>query len=188
MIKTLKFSPVRIMARAAIVASLYAALTMILPFSYGSVQFRVSEAMCILPLFFPESVLGLFVGCVVSNLITPNIPVLDIVFGSTATLAAAALTAMIGNIARKSKEKSGSAAKYRIPLSVKLLAPLPAVIINAVVVGAVITVSIAGTGNINSEFWNLFLLNSVSVGAGEAGVCYILGVPLIYVMEKIYYR
>ena len=83
------------LATAAVVGACYAVLTMILaPISYGAVQFRVSEALCILPFFMPCTAWGLFGGCIIANLLTGNI--FDIVFGSLATLAAALITAEIG--------------------------------------------------------------------------------------------
>lgn len=71
---------------AAVVGALYAVLTMVLaPISYGALQFRVSEVLCILPFFMPFTAWGLFVGCIVANLMS-TAGVLDVVFGSLATL------------------------------------------------------------------------------------------------------
>lgn len=62
------------LATAAVVGACYAVLTMILaPISYGAVQFRVSEALCILPFFMPCTAWGLFGGCIIANLLTGNI-------------------------------------------------------------------------------------------------------------------
>ena len=86
---------VRSIARAAIIAALYALLTMFTqPISYGPIQFRVSEALCILPLFFPESVVGLTVGCLIANILGNGI--FDIVLGTAATLIAAVVTFLVG--------------------------------------------------------------------------------------------
>lgn len=158
----------RFLTRAAIIGALYAALTLLLmPFSFGAVQFRAAEAMSVLPLFFPEAIPGLFVGCIIANIMTPNIPVLDVVFGSLATLLAAYLT---------SKLKRTHGIKRAV------LAPLPPVVINAAVVGAVITVSMAKAGD---SFMALLVLNALSVGAGQAAVCYLLGVPLMLIIARI---
>ena len=74
---------------SATIAALYAVLTMFLPaLSYGAWQCRVSEAMTLLPMVLPQAIPGLFVGCLVANLLSP-VGVLDIVFGSLATLLAA---------------------------------------------------------------------------------------------------
>ena len=69
----------------AVVGALYAALTMLLaPISYGNLQFRISEALCVLPVFFPYTSVGLFLGCALANMISAA-GILDVVFGSLAT-------------------------------------------------------------------------------------------------------
>ena len=74
------------LAFSALVAAVYAALTMALAFmSYNGLQFRVAEALCVLPFFFPAATWGLFIGCIIANLLSPAGP-LDVVFGSLATL------------------------------------------------------------------------------------------------------
>jgi len=107
----------RFLTHAAIIAALYAALTILLaPISYGQMQVRVSEALTVLPFFTPAAIPGLFVGCLLANIYGGNgLP--DIVFGSLATLMAAFLS-------------------YKIQK--KYLVPLPPVIINAVVVGLIL--------------------------------------------------
>ena len=71
----------RSITAAAIVGAAYAALTMLLaPISYGAIQVRVSEALCILPYFLPCTAWGLFAGCAIANVLTGNI--FDIIFGS----------------------------------------------------------------------------------------------------------
>lgn len=79
------------LAQGAVIAALYVALTLIFaPISFGAVQLRVSEALTILPLFTPAAIPGLFVGCVLANLIAGAV-VWDVVFGSLATLIGAAV-------------------------------------------------------------------------------------------------
>ena len=87
------------LAYGAAIAAIYVALTMAFqPISFGPVQFRISEALCILPFFTPAAIPGLFVGCFLSNLFC-GAAGLDIVFGSLATLIGA-----VGSYAlRKSK-------------------------------------------------------------------------------------
>lgn len=71
----------RRLVRGALIAAIYAVLCAALaPISYGEVQFRISEALTILPLLMPEAVPGLFVGCLIANLIG-GAGILDIVFG-----------------------------------------------------------------------------------------------------------
>ncbi|HEY8423841.1 MAG TPA: QueT transporter family protein [Clostridia bacterium] len=78
-------------ARGAIIAALYAGLTILLePISYGPLQFRVAEALTILPLFFVEAIPGLTIGCFLANAYMYG-PV-DMILGSLATLVAAVLT------------------------------------------------------------------------------------------------
>lgn len=80
----------------ALAGAVYAALTMVLaPISYGGVQLRVSEVLCMLPFFLPETAVGLFLGCALANTISAA-GLLDIVFGSLATLLAGLLTAAAG--------------------------------------------------------------------------------------------
>jgi uncharacterized membrane protein len=99
--------------RAAIIGAIYCALTLLLaPISYGAIQFRLSEAMTILPLMFPEAIPGLFIGCFFANILGGLGPV-DIIFGSLTTLAAAYLTSKMPN---------------------KFLAVLPPVVLNGIIV------------------------------------------------------
>lgn len=80
-VKTIYF-----MVQAAMIAAIYIVLTlMLLPVSYGPIQFRVSEALCILPYFTPAAVPGLFIGCMISNALGGSV-ILDVIFGSLATL------------------------------------------------------------------------------------------------------
>lgn len=147
---------------AALIGAAYAALTMVLaPISYGAVQFRVSEALCILPYFIPCSAWGLFAGCAVANILTGN--VFDIVFGSLATLAAGLLTAAIGR--RRHSVLNGA------------LACLMPVLFNAVIVGAVITGAYMGMNIF--EHLGIFALTAAQVGIGEAVVLYVIGLPLM---------
>ena len=92
--------PVRQIVSGAAIAAIYVVLTMIFaPISFGPIQLRISEVLCILPYFTPAAVPGVFVGCLLSNLLCGASP-LDIVFGSLATLIGAIGSCLIG---RKSK-------------------------------------------------------------------------------------
>ena len=89
---TLKPQNTRALARGAIIAALYTALTVLLaPLSYGEVQIRFSEAFTLLPILMPEAVPALLVGCLLSNILG-GCTIFDIVFGSLATLLAAVCT------------------------------------------------------------------------------------------------
>lgn len=78
-----------ILVRAALTAALYVTLTALLaPVSFGALQFRVAEALVVLPVLFPETILGLYIGCILANIIGGLGP-WDVWFGSFATLVAA---------------------------------------------------------------------------------------------------
>lgn len=160
----------RKIAFAGTIGALYAALTIGLSFlGYGPFQFRIAEALCIFPFFFPFSVWGLFVGCIVANLISPY--PLDVLAGPLATLLAALCTMRIGKTARCGKT------------SIKALACLPPVLINAVVIGGLITYYMTGYGDADA-FIAAFVLNAAQVGFGQLVVLYVLGLPLMIYLPK----
>jgi uncharacterized membrane protein len=141
---------------AAIVAALYAAITLLFaPISYGPVQFRVSEALTILPVLFPQAIPGLAVGCLIANLLGSATP-WDVVFGTLATFLAALLTRRL----RKNV----------------WLAAAPPVVCNAVIVGLVLHFTLADA---------LLIPTILSVGLGEAVVVYALGVPMIATLRRV---
>ena len=158
------------LAVGAVIAAVYAALTIALaPISYGAVQFRVSEALTVLPFLMPCTTWGLWIGCILANLFTGNI--FDIVFGSLATLGAALCTAYFG--------RRGNTVKNR------LLACLMPVLFNAVIVGAVITWGYEGQNIF--EHPGLYAANAAWVGLGELGVLYLLGYTLLRQLPRIQY-
>ena len=152
----------RQVATAGIIAAVYTVMSMcasVFGIAYGPIQCRFSEALTVLPFFLPEAIPGLFVGCLVTNLMSTVGP-LDIIFGSLATLIAAIWTRKMPN---------------------KWLAPLPPVLCNAVIIGAMIAwYEVGFTG----AFWASFAFNAFTVGLGEALVTYILGLPLLRWIEK----
>ena len=81
------------LTQAAMIAAVYVVLTLLFrPISFGEIQVRIAEALTILPLFTPAAVPGVFVGCLIANIIGGGI-LPDIIFGSLATLIGAVLTA-----------------------------------------------------------------------------------------------
>ena len=147
---------------SALIAAIYAALTIFMaPLGYGVVQCRISEALTVLPFFSSFSVIGLAIGCLVANIMSP-IGILDMIFGTLATLAAAFVTYNIGR----------SNLKYK-----KLLAPLPAVIINGIVVGILINISLHSTPM-------TYLASMGLIALEEIIPCYIIGLPLLTLIEK----
>jgi len=141
-------------ARSALVAALYALLVLAFaPLSFGPVQLRVAEALTLLPWLFPEAVPGLFVGCLLSNLFG-GLGIVDMVFGSLATLGAAWLTRRMPSLS---------------------WAAVPPVAVNAVVVGGYL-----------SFLMDVPLFSTVLyVGLGQAGACFLLGVPLAKFLQKV---
>lgn len=96
----------KMLARAGIIAALYAALTLTLPaLSFNSIlQFRPAEALTLLPLLYSDSIIGLFLGCFIANLLSPyGVP--DLVVGSLATLIAAICTYFVGKLIKNQKLK-----------------------------------------------------------------------------------
>jgi len=161
----------RKLAAAAVVAAVYAAATMLLaPISYGALQFRISEVLCILPFFVPCTAWGLFVGCAIANLISVAGP-LDVVFGSLATLLAALCTAAVGKPWRETGRASWGSS---------MLACAFPVLFNAVIIGAVLAWTLAP----REAFWQSFLLFGAEVGAGEAAVLFVLGLPLLRALPR----
>ena len=153
-----KIFTVRFMAETGIIAALYFALTMaVAPLSFGQLgmmQLRVSEALCVLPFFTPAAVPGLFIGCALANIFS-FLGIIDVVFGSLATLVAALLTYLIKN---------------------KWLVPLPSVLVNAVAIGAMLHFLYFT----DVPLWVPMLY----VGAGQAIACYALGMPLLFVLSR----
>jgi uncharacterized membrane protein len=159
---------VRKIAFAGIVAAVYAALTLILaPISFGHVQFRIAEALTVLPFFFPITLPGIYVGVIIANLFSPY-GILDVVAGSSATLLAGLCTMYIGKMSRDS-------------VALKALACFPPVIFNALIIGAVIAVSVAGGG---AGFWPNFVAFGLWVGLGQLVVLYVIGFPLLLYLPK----
>ncbi|MGX8774436.1 MAG: QueT transporter family protein [Bacillota bacterium] len=135
------------LAQGAIIAAMYVALTIIFaPISFGAVQVRVAELLTILPLFTPAAIPGLFIGCIIANGIGGGI-LLDVVFGSLATLIGASL----GYLLRFNR----------------WLVPIPAIVANSVIVPFVLKY---GYG-IDISMWLLVIY----IAIGEIIGCYVLG-------------
>ena len=148
---------------AAIVGAIYVVLGYFgntFNLTFGAVQCRFSEALTVLPFLSPVSTWGVFIGCVITNILSPY-GLLDMVFGPLATLVAALLTARCRN---------------------RWLAPLPPVVCNAVIIGALIAFQEVGFGG---AFPAVFAYNALTVGLGQVLACYGLGMPLLSVLERI---
>ena len=143
----------RQVAISGIVAAVYLAVTLtpgINTFSYGMVQFRIAEALTVLPFLYSGAIFGLFIGCFLANLFGPA-GIQDAILGSLLTLIAAWFTWVL----RKTKKA--------------YLAPIPPIVINAVGVSAYL----------HSFFGEPYWLFVGWIALGQAAVCYGLGYPLL---------
>ena len=158
----------RRLARCAVIAAVYVALCLVLaPFSYGAVQVRIAEALCLLPVFGAEYIVGVTLGCFLANLFGSTI--LDVIFGTLATLLACLVTWKLRSVRLKG---------LAIPAS------LPPVLFNAVIVGAEITLFFTDYHAMSAPLWLLCLSNGISVGVGELISCTVLGVALVKLIES----
>ena len=150
------------LTRGAIIASLYVALTFLsslMGLASGAIQLRLSEALTILPVIFPEAIPGLFIGCILANLLT-SAAVWDVIFGSLATL--------IGAL--------GAYLLRRLPMRWIWIATIPTVLANAVIVPFVIIFAYGAT----DAYGFLFL----TVGAGEILSAGVLGTLLYRLLRR----
>ncbi|MGN0345717.1 MAG: QueT transporter family protein [Lachnospiraceae bacterium] len=168
----MKKSKAMYLAQAAMIAALYVVLTYLanaLGLANYAIQVRFSEALTILPFFTPYAIPGLFVGCLLANLLTGAI-LPDIIFGSLTTLVAAFLTYGIRRLAEK---KSGNGTYGKIT---PWLGVIPPIVLNMIVVPLVLAYGYHLEGTIP-----FFML---TVGAGEVISCGILGMLLFYALRK----
>ena len=156
---------VRRLVRCAVIAAVYVVVCLVLaPFSYGAVQVRVAEALCLLPVFGAEYIVGVTLGCFLANLLGST--VVDVVFGTLATLLACLVTYKLRDIRVKG---------LAIPAS------LPSVVFNMIIVGAFEITFFFSDGAPTAM---LAVFNAVTVGIGELISCTILGVALVKLIES----
>lgn len=161
---------VKPLARTAMIAALYTAISLFLaPLSFGPFQVRISEALVLLPIISPGSIVGLTVGCILTNAVGFFMGVnligwVDILFGSAATLMAALCTYAFRHI------------RFR---GIPVLSAIPPVLFNAVIIGAELTFVFAGTFQPA-----VFISQALSVGIGQLVSCVGLGLPLVLYIEK----
>lgn len=146
--------------QAAVIAAMYVVLTFVsssLGLASGEIQIRLSEMLCILPAFTPAAIPGLFLGCLLSNLLT-GCTVIDIVFGSLATLIAAVLSYQLRN--------------HKYPL----LVTVPPVVANMIVVPFILKFSYGVPLPIP--------VMMATVGIGEVISIMVLGSVLYFALDK----
>lgn len=159
----MKNKKILLITQGAVIAALYVVLTYIvnlLGLANGVIQVRLSEALTILPAFTPAAIPGLFVGCIIANLINGAI-VWDVIFGSLATLIGAVFT-------------------YLLRKKAKWLAPVPPIVANTIIVPLVLTYAYG----VPDALW----FSALTVGAGEIISCGILGMALYHALDNRYCR
>ncbi|MBO7304949.1 MAG: QueT transporter family protein [Clostridia bacterium] len=151
------------LTRAALIAALYVALTYVsaaFSLSSGAIQFRLSEMLCILPIFMPEAVVGLTLGCLLANLLTGCV-LWDIIFGAVATF--------IGAI--------GARLLRKLPEKLKFIATVPTVFANAIIVPFVLMYAYGAPGS--------YFYFALTVGIGEVVCASVLGTVIYYPLKKV---
>jgi uncharacterized membrane protein len=151
------------LTRAALIAALYVVLTFVsqtVGLANGVIQFRLSESLTIMPVFFKEAISGLCIGCILANILT-GCALWDIVFGSLATLI-------------------GALGTYYIGRKKPLLAPVFPILSNVIIVPFILQY----VYGIKDSYWFL----ATTVGIGEFVCCALLGLGLYKALKKIYNR
>ena len=153
----MKMKKTTFITQGAVIAAIYVVLVFVFDYwSFGPIQFRVAEALTILPVFTPAAVPGLFIGCLIAN-ITGGAVIWDIVFGSLATLIGAVFT-------WKLRKKS------------PYFAPIPPIVSNIIIVPFVLRYGYGVALPIP------FML--CTVGIGEIISCAVLGMVLYFALKK----
>ena len=151
--KMKKASAARSLTRAGIVAALYVVLTYLTALfglANGAIQIRISEMLCILPVFFFEAVPGLTVGCLIANMISGQIAVLDMIFGTLATL--------IGAV--------GAYLLRRLPRGLIWLATLPNIVANTLILPPVIIYAYGSEDSYIFITVTIFISQLLAAGVG----------------------
>ncbi len=153
------------LVQAAMIAAIYVALTYVsaaMGLASGTIQVRISEALCILPVFTTAAIPGLWLGCLLANLMTGGI-VVDVLFGSLATLIGAVGTYLL----RKHK----------------FACTLPPVVANMVIVPFVLRYGYGFVTEYHGIDWSL-PFNALTVGIGEIITCVVMGGVLLRGLAK----
>lgn len=151
------------LVRTAIVATLYAVITLVLaPISYGAIQFRVSEIMVLLAFFDPFYIGGLTLGCFIANILGPN-GVMDALFGTLATFISVYAISLTGKFVKSNKASL-------------VIASFWPTIFNSIIIGWML--------NILYEL--PLVLSAAEVAIGEFVVVTMIGVPIIKFIENKY--
>lgn len=146
--------------QAAVIAAIYVVLTylaQLFGLASGAIQLRLSEMLTVLPFFTPAAIPGLFIGCVLSNILTGCV-IWDVIFGSLATLI-------------------GAVGTYLLRKKSPYLAPVPPIVANTLIVPFVLTYAYGAEDGI------LFLM--LTVGIGEILSCGVLGIVFMKALTPV---
>jgi uncharacterized membrane protein len=145
------------LTEAAVIAAIYTVLVLAFqPISFGPIQFRIAEALTILPYFTPAAIPGVTIGCFLSAILT-GADILDMVFGSLATL----IAAVISYLLRRNK----------------FLVPIPPIVANALIIPWVLRYAY--------DVPDAIPFMMLTVGAGEVLAVGVLGTMLLLSLEKV---
>lgn len=165
------------LTQAAMIAALYVVLTEIsniFGLASFAIQIRFSEALTILPFFTPAAIPGLFVGCIISNLLV-SANIYDILFGSLATLIGCTFTYFIGKYATASTKTECDTPIKNFKKTAAWFAPVPPILSNTFIIPFVLKYAYGF-----EPLWLFFL----TVFIGEFISCGILGLPLLFLLKK----
>lgn len=163
-----------LITQAAVIAAAYIVLTLpFAQFAFGPIQLRLAEALTVLPILTPAAVPGLFIGCLLANTLNPApLGLIDIVFGSLASLAAGWLTWRLG---RRVRERNLPVAS--LPT---LIALLPPILINGLVVGFYLPFILPDIDPSPA----VIAVTMLSIAASQAVVIFAVGAPLLAGIRK----
>ena len=152
----------KFITKSAVVAAMYVVLTYLsalFGLDSGVIQIRFSEFLCILPVFMPQAIIGVTLGCMLSNLLVGGV-IYDIIFGSLATLVGAL----------------GAWLLRRLPHKLIWLATLPTILANAIIIPFVLIYAYGVPDG--------YIYCFVTVGIGEIISAGIGGSALYYYLAK----
>lgn len=162
---------IQTLTKIALIAALYSVLSLVLaPLSFGTLQVRVSEALTLLPLIYPPAILGLTLGCFITNLLGAFMGLnilgfMDVIIGTLATLIAAVLTFELRFIQIK---------------KVPILSILSPILINALIIGAELAYVLAPSFSLS-----MILLFGLDVAIGQSIAVIAFGLPLLSLFKRL---
>lgn len=162
---------VKDLTKIALIAAVYSGLSLALaPLSFGSLQVRVAEALTLLPLIYPPSIIGLSLGCFITNLVGVFMGVnllgmMDVLIGTLATLLAAYLTYTFRNLTVK---------------GFPALSVLSPIVVNGLIIGAELAFVLAPSLSIS-----MILLFGLDVAIGETIAVIAFGLPLLRIFKTL---